>query len=504
MKFFGYWTVLVALSISVVAAYYSIVGLVAIFAAAAIPVIIMGSVLEVGKLTTAVWLHLNWHNAKFLIKSYLVLATLLLMFITSMGIFGFLSKAHIEQTAVATEGAAQLERIETEISRNEAIIARAESRISGLENSGSENIASVQDQIAREQTRIDNAYSAIQPAVQDQQDIIQREREGQETLLQPYRDELADIDEKLDLIVEYINNDDIRRLQGLIGARQDGRYGNQTAARVEAFREELNTRRQELVDIISESQSAENETIQAAQAEIARLRSIAERQITDGNELINRLRAQLGETDDGSVDQQIAEQRTVIREANAELDSLFETKYEIETEARKLEAEVGPVKYIAELIYGDQADRNTLEEAVRWVILIIVVVFDPLAVVLVISGISLVEQYSRKKTPQVKSVATTEKQVKSVAPESGKKMYTEEELAEYIEEAIQLVKPEDTKTQKTETLNTQDDEQEVIVYQGVEYSPSHYDYQRIREQLELNNRLRSERGIIKNPVDKKQ
>jgi hypothetical protein len=88
MRFFGIWTIFAALSISIVAAYYSIVGLVAIFAAAAIPIIIMGTVLEVGKLTSAVWLHLFWHKAPLLIKSYLTIAVVLLMFITSMGIFG--------------------------------------------------------------------------------------------------------------------------------------------------------------------------------------------------------------------------------------------------------------------------------------------------------------------------------------------------------------------------------------------------------------------------------
>jgi hypothetical protein len=498
MKFFGYWTVFVALSIGIVAAYYSIVGLVAIFAAAAVPVIIMGSVLEVGKLTTAVWLHLNWRHAGFLIKTYLISATALLMFITSMGIFGFLSKAHIEQTAVATEGAAQLERIETEITRNENIIERAESRIVGLENSGSDNIASIQEQIDREQARIDSAYQAIQPSIEDQQDIVQRERNNQETTLAPYRAELAEIEEKLNLIVEYIANDDIRRLQGLIGARQDGQYGSQTAARVEQFRNELNSRRQELVDIIGEIQSAENTAIQAAQAEISRLRGIAERQITDGNELINRLRSQMGTVDNSSVDQQIAEQREVIRVANSELDQLFETKYAIETEARKLEAEVGPVKYIAELIYGEQTDRNTLEEAVRWVILIIVVVFDPLAVVLVISGISLIEQHSRR-------ISEPEPFEETPSSDQDKKLFTEAELAEYIQEAIEIIKQEDdSEKENLPSINTLDDKQEVIVYQGVEYEPSHYDYKRIREQLELNNRLRNERGIVKNPVDKEQ
>ena len=94
MRFFGYWTVLVALVISISAAYYSIVGLVAIFAASAIPVIIMGASLEVGKITTAVWLHLYGKRAKLFMRFYLTIAVLLLMFITSMGIFGFLSKAH--------------------------------------------------------------------------------------------------------------------------------------------------------------------------------------------------------------------------------------------------------------------------------------------------------------------------------------------------------------------------------------------------------------------------
>ena len=134
MKLFGYWTVLVALSISAVAAYYSIVGLVAIFASAVIPIIIMGSVLEVGKLTSAVWLHLNWKAAPILIKTYLTVAVVVLMFITSMGIFGFLSKAHIEQTSMATENVAQIERINENIARTKVTISTAEDKIVKLDN----------------------------------------------------------------------------------------------------------------------------------------------------------------------------------------------------------------------------------------------------------------------------------------------------------------------------------------------------------------------------------
>jgi len=98
----GILVLITALSISAVAIYYSVSGLVAIFAAAAIPIVIMGTVLEVGKLVTAVWLHWYWDKAKWWLKTYLSIATIVLMFITSMGIFGFLSKAHIEQTIPKT------------------------------------------------------------------------------------------------------------------------------------------------------------------------------------------------------------------------------------------------------------------------------------------------------------------------------------------------------------------------------------------------------------------
>ena len=155
MKLFGYWTILVALVISGVAAYYSIVGLVAIFAAAMLPIIIMGGALEIGKLTTAVWLHTYWDKAAWHIKSYLVVALVLLMFITSMGIFGFLSKAHIEQTAAANEGFAQLERIETEIVRYEEVIARSETKIEKLSNTNTDQDAGIQEKIDGEQQRID-------------------------------------------------------------------------------------------------------------------------------------------------------------------------------------------------------------------------------------------------------------------------------------------------------------------------------------------------------------
>ena len=162
-----------ALSISAVAIYYSVSGLVAIFAAAAIPIIIMGSVLEIGKLVTAVWLHWYWRKAAWWLKTYLSIATLVLMFITSMGIFGFLSKAHIEQTAAANEGIAQIARIDDELGRLDFVIQRAEQRIVEAEASVGKGNAAIQAQIDKEQERIDTAYDRIQPAIDEQNSIIQ-------------------------------------------------------------------------------------------------------------------------------------------------------------------------------------------------------------------------------------------------------------------------------------------------------------------------------------------
>ena len=115
---FGFAILATAILLSMVAAYYSIAGLTAIFAAATIPVIIMGSSLELGKIVATVWLHNNWRRAPFLFKAYLVPAVAFLMLLTSMGIFGYLSKAHSDQSLVSGDVVAKIsiydEKIRTE------------------------------------------------------------------------------------------------------------------------------------------------------------------------------------------------------------------------------------------------------------------------------------------------------------------------------------------------------------------------------------------------------
>jgi hypothetical protein len=131
----------------------------------------------------------------------------------------------------------------------------------------------------------------------------------------------------------------------------------------------------------------ESPVIATARDEIQRLRESAEQQVAQSQGLINRLRSQLAQIDKADeVDADIDEQMLRIKTAEAELDTLVEEKYTLEGEYRKLEAEVGPIKYIAEFIYGEQADKNLLEKAVTWVIVIIIFVFDPLAVLLLIAS----------------------------------------------------------------------------------------------------------------------
>ena len=127
-------TLITALGISAVAAFYSIVGLMAIFSASALSIAVMGIVLEIGKLITASWLYQNWKRVPFLLKSYLTIAVIVLMFITSMGIFGYLSKAHIDQGSGTSELYVKVERLDNRITSERKIITRAEKQLSALDS----------------------------------------------------------------------------------------------------------------------------------------------------------------------------------------------------------------------------------------------------------------------------------------------------------------------------------------------------------------------------------
>ena len=479
---FGILTLITALSISAVAIYYSVAGLVAIFAAAALPIMIMGGTLEVAKLVTAVWLHRHWKQATWWLKTYLSVAVVVLMLITSMGIFGFLSKAHIEQTSAGEENIARIETLQSEIDRNLAIVGRAENRIRILESSGTGADTNIQSQIDKEQERIDKAFERIQPAIQQQNKIIEDARAADGNRTKPYEDQLASIQAEvlrlettareyetkiaslgadtsavqplLDQIasieaeiirvtnqLQSTEQAQVRAGQAIIGVTSDGFFGNNTRealakwvaaqqdrisqiqgdisqlrqnanAEVVAERERLagvvkdirerqipalKDRELTMLGKIDEVRQTESPAIQAARDEIQRLRKSAEDQVAQSQALITRLQTQLANSDNADeVQKSIDEQNERVRTASSEIDRLTEEKITLESEYRKLEAEVGPIKYIAEFIYGaENADKNMLEEAVRWVIITIIFVFDPLAVLLLLAA-QYTFEYRRK------------------------------------------------------------------------------------------------------------
>jgi hypothetical protein len=374
---FGILVMFTALTISAVAIYYSVAGLAAIFAAAVIPIIIMGGVLEVAKLVTAVWLHKYWTQAKWWLKYYLTTAVIILMFITSMGIFGFLSKAHIEQTSGVDESVAQISRIEGELVRQEDIVTRAELKIKELETTGTGGQSNIQAQIDKEQERISTAYDRIKPAIAEQNVIIAN-------VTNLFQGELDKIDNELAKLQGYIESNDIKKAQGMIGAKADGTYGPKTATAFTLWQDAKKVERNSWLQKIQDS--AQSSTVTTARDEIKRLRASADTQIAESNKLINKYRDQLTADTKTDITSLIEQQYLKITTANQQVDTLTEEKYTIQREYRKLEAEVGPIKYIAEFVYGEAADRNMLEEAVRWVIITIIFVFDPLAVLLLIAS----------------------------------------------------------------------------------------------------------------------
>ena len=252
-------TLAVALSISAVAAYYSIVGLMAIFSASAASIAIMGIVLEVGKLITASWLYQNWKTVPKFLKYYLTTAVIVLMFITSMGIFGYLSKSHIDAGTGTDETYIKVERLENRIDSEKKNISRAEKQLDQL-------------------------------------------------------------DKALDRYVE-------------LGAVSKGLNK----------REEQEEERYKLTEMVNKSQQ--------------------------------------------------------------QIDVYLDEKAEHDLQIKSFEVEVGPLKYISALIYGDEA-VNFLDNAVRIVILILVFVFDPLAVLLVIAAnISIREEHNRRRKINIKKNA---------------------------------------------------------------------------------------------------
>jgi len=354
----GILTLLSALTISAVAIYYSVAGLAAIFAAAVIPIIIMGVALEVGKLVTAVWLHRHWQQATWWLKTYLSVAVFVLMFITSMGIFGFLSKAHIEQTSMSQEQVALIETIDDKLVRSQAKIERWSGEMDRLMKG--EDVR-VDNLIDREQQELDKIYSLIK----SEKDDIRVDFDKQ-IQLQNDRIEQARVRKEADIKAAK------DRFEGSLGGGSkydeavEKAKANELSVASSAQREIRNINAK-LNDALSAVDTKYAADIKVIQDRIQDLRNQANNKTQD-------------------IEGRILELEGFIDKEQESIDTVREEKFNYEKTYRKLEAEVGPIKYIAEFIYGENADQNLLEAAVRWEIIIIIFVFDPLAVLLLIAS----------------------------------------------------------------------------------------------------------------------
>ena len=284
---------------------------------------------------------------------------------------------------MAGEGVAQLERVEADIARNKAAITRADEKMIKLESSDETIDTNIQTKIATEENRIADKAERLQVAIAEQSASI-------DLAVAPYIAQQQQADDALALMNGFVENNEVKKIQGLIGEVQDGSYGTKTAAAVKVYRINLLDERASALFIV-------NELREDTRDEISRLRANFEKQVAASNTLINRMTTELSVVERVDTEQDITALQLKIKISEELLDKLYETKYTIETESRKLEAEVGPVKYIAALIYGDDPTQDTLEDAVRWIIMILVVVFDPLAVVLVIAGISILDNKKKEE-----------------------------------------------------------------------------------------------------------
>ena len=361
------WMLLpVALTISAIAAYYSIYGLATIFAAAVIPIIIMGTALEIGKLVSVVYLHQYWTETKWMLKTYLIIAVGLLMFITSLGIFGFLSKAHVEQSSMSMEQIALVDSIEEKLIRSEAKIDRWDEEIKRLLTPNSER---VDVQIGNEQEQLDKLY-----------DRIEKEKKAANDAY----------------------NQKVRTINDTITG-----FGS-------------NARKQEQIDIANDE----------LKKELANIDSKYQDQIKDLQDTIKSYRIQ-SEQKTEDIDGKISELENKIDIEQALQDELKTEQLVYEKEYRKLEAEVGPIKYIAELIYGD-VDRGLLEDAVRWVIIILVIVFDPLAVALLIAWNDIIKRERPKRPTPIPPSPKPEPTLNELAEKKTEEIKTEDSVVQPI------------------------------------------------------------------------
>ena len=376
---FGILTLITALAIAGVAAWFSIAGLMAIFSAAALPIAVMAGTLEVGKLLTASWLYRYWNETSLALKTYLSIAVAVLMLITSMGIFGYLSKAHLDQASESGDAFAIVERLDGKISREENKISILEERIVSLQTGGGLDVsASIQQQ----ETIRDGAWDRVQGDIDYAQGQIQSIRNQLVIDLKAQDDKLIPLDKIVDSYASQGTVTTETDSGGLFRSAETETVDNVALANEvrlgqKAERDAISNEKDKLREV------AQND-IKVQQANIDKYRAQAQTVIDNANKEINSLR------DNSSQDQ---DQILIkIDDYNNQIDTIYDglivikdEKFEAESQVRALEKEVGPIKYVAQLIFGGDSE-DLLDKAVQVFILLLVFVFDPLAVMLVIAA----------------------------------------------------------------------------------------------------------------------
>ena len=354
---FAITTLVSALSISCIAAYFSIIGLATIFPGSITAVIVMGSVLEIGKIIAALWLHKNWSIAPKAIKGYLLFSIFVLMGITSMGIFGFLSKSHIEHEQQALKAQAQIEQIESKIKRENDFIERQKDLIYQAEQSKEKEGSNSLQNIDIEKDKINQINNDLKSNIEIDSNII------------------SGLDKRMSEL-----NLEMQKLKDSSG----GLFSNK-AKKIK-----------ELEDLQSTERNSIKSKKDAAEKRIQELRNKAQLSIDKIMEKITEF--QKGTQGDASNKQEIESLNKKISESLDRIESLELEKFNHSDGTMQLEAEIGPVKYVAELISDIFRIEFDLSQAVRIVIIILIFVFDPLAILLVIAAhMSLLKYFPSMK-----------------------------------------------------------------------------------------------------------
>tara|TARA_B110000305_G_scaffold185146_1_gene205996 strand:- start:1436 stop:3016 length:1581 start_codon:yes stop_codon:yes gene_type:complete len=376
---FGILTLITALAIAGVAAWFSIAGLMAIFSAAALPIAVMAGTLEVGKLLTASWLYRYWNDTGLLLRSYLCIAVGILMLITSMGIFGYLSKAHLDQAGASGDAFAIVERLEGKVAREENKIAILEQRIAGLQTGGGADVsASVQQQ----ETMREGAWERVQGDIDYAQGQIQSIRDQLVIDLKAQDDKLIPLDS---IVNSYASQGTVTtetEAGGLFRSAETETVDN--VAKANEIRQSQKGERDSIASEKDKLRATAQQDIKSQQSTIDKYRAQAQTTIQKANNEINTLRSSSSEDQDSIL--------TRIDDYNNQIDTIYDGLIEIkdekflaESEVRELEKEVGPIKYVAQLLYGGDSE-DLLDKSVQVFILLLVFVFDPLAVMLVIAA----------------------------------------------------------------------------------------------------------------------